>query len=58
MSKKNSQRGVTAIEYALLTALIAIALLGALSATGQGNEGLWDYWSSRFIEAIGAAIGS
>lgn len=34
-------RGVTAIEYALIAALIAIAVMGAMSNLGGGSKGMW-----------------
>lgn len=48
------QRGVTAIEYALLVALIALAILVAITSTGLGNGGIWSIWTGAFLEAIGA----
>jgi pilus assembly protein Flp/PilA len=36
-----SERGATAIEYGLIAALIAIAMLGALSGLGGGVGGMW-----------------
>lgn len=36
-----SERGATAIEYALIVALIAIAMVGALSNLGGGVGGMW-----------------
>jgi pilus assembly protein Flp/PilA len=41
-----SQRGATAIEYALIAALICIALVGALSSLGGGVGGMWGDLSS------------
>jgi pilus assembly protein Flp/PilA len=35
------KRGVTVIEYWLICALIAIAVMGGLSALGGGSNGLW-----------------
>ena len=35
------KRGATAIEYGLICALIAIAVMGGLSALGGGSNGLW-----------------
>ena len=34
-------RGATAIEYGLIAALIAIAMMGGLSALGGGAGGMW-----------------
>ncbi|PKO27049.1 MAG: Flp family type IVb pilin [Betaproteobacteria bacterium HGW-Betaproteobacteria-9] len=49
----SSEEGVSAIEYALLGALIALVIVGALTATGHGNGGLWARWTNTFLEAIG-----
>lgn len=35
------QRGATAIEYALIAALIILAMMGGLSALGGGSAGMW-----------------
>jgi pilus assembly protein Flp/PilA len=34
-------RGATAIEYGLIVALIAIAMMGGLQALGGGSNGMW-----------------
>jgi len=44
--------GVTAIEYGLLAALIAVAIIGAVSATGTSLTALYDYWSAAVIAAL------
>lgn len=44
--------GVTAIEYGLLAALIAIACIGALQATGGAMTNMYDYWSQAVIAAL------
>lgn len=41
-----SQRGATAIEYALIVALICVAMIGALSSLGGGVGGMWTNLSS------------
>ena len=35
------ERGATAIEYGLIIALIALAIMGGLSALGGGSDGMW-----------------
>ena len=35
------ERGASAIEYALIGALIIIAMVGGLTALGGGLNGLW-----------------
>jgi pilus assembly protein Flp/PilA len=46
------RRGATAIEYGLLVALIAIAMMGGLSALGGGSQGMWGKISSRLTSAM------
>lgn len=46
------QRGVTSIEYALIAALIALGIIGGLSATGDNNQSLWAGWIDRVIAII------
>lgn len=41
------QKGATAIEYGLIVALIAIALMGGLRALGGGAGGMWSNISSQ-----------
>ena len=51
------QAGVASIEYALIAALIAIAILGTLQITGSANGGIWSVWTTRFITAVNGVIG-
>jgi pilus assembly protein Flp/PilA len=44
------RRGATAIEYGLLVALIAVAMIGGLSALGGGSNGMWTRLSDK-VEA-------
>ena len=37
----NDKRGVTAIEYGLIAALIAVAIIGILSAVGTSLTGVF-----------------
>ncbi|MFN3213466.1 MAG: Flp family type IVb pilin [Henriciella sp.] len=37
-----NESGATAVEYGLLLALMTLALIGALNATGDGAAGKWD----------------
>lgn len=46
------ESGVTAIEYALLASLIAVAIVGAISATGTSLGVLYTYWSTAVIAAL------
>lgn len=36
-----NERGGTAIEYGLIAALIALAMVTGLTALGGGTQGLW-----------------
>lgn len=38
---RRDKRGATAIEYGLIAALIAMALMGGLSSLGGGAGGMW-----------------
>lgn len=46
------QRGVTSIEYALIVALIALAIIGALASTGVETGGLWSDWTTKALAAL------
>ena len=46
------ETGVTAIEYGLLAALIAVAIIGAVSATGTSLLALYNYWSGAVSAAL------
>jgi two-component system, NarL family, nitrate/nitrite response regulator NarL len=48
--------GVTAIEYGLLAALIVVACIGALSATGANLNALYNFWSAAVSAALGGAL--
>jgi len=44
-------RGATAIEYGLIAALIAIAMMGGLRSLGGGSEGMWGKLSNKVEDA-------
>ncbi|KQV90515.1 Flp family type IVb pilin [Rhizobacter sp. Root1221] len=44
--------GVTAIEYGLLAALIAVACIVAFQTTGTSLLGLYEYWSGAVSQAL------
>ena len=46
-------RGATAIEYALLASLIAMAVIGAVMLTGQALEGSYNDTSDQINAAVG-----
>jgi len=46
------ERGVTAIEYGLLAALIVVAIIGAVSATGTSMAAVYTFWSAAVLGAL------
>jgi Flp pilus assembly pilin Flp len=42
-SAPESERGATAVEYALLMTLIAIAIIGGVALFGGAVQGLFDF---------------
>jgi pilus assembly protein Flp/PilA len=42
-----NQRGATAIEYGLIVALIALAMMGGLRTLGGGAGGMWTNVASQ-----------
>jgi pilus assembly protein Flp/PilA len=46
------ESGVTAIEYGLLAALIAVAILAAITTTGTALMALYVYWSTAVVNAL------
>ena len=45
------QCGATAIEYGLIAALIAVAIITSLEALGGGSNGMWTQISSQVVAA-------
>jgi pilus assembly protein Flp/PilA len=43
---RRDKRGATAIEYGLIVALIAVAMMGGLKALGGGAGGMWSNLSN------------
>ena len=43
----NDQKGAPAIEYGLIAALIALAMMGGLRTLGGGAGGMWTNVSSQ-----------
>jgi pilus assembly protein Flp/PilA len=46
------ERAVTAIEYGLLAGLIAVGIIGGLSATGASIIDIYNYWSAAVVAAL------
>ena len=48
------ESGATAIEYGLIVALISLAIMGALGATGTSVGDIWNDNANRVIEGLGS----
>lgn len=48
---RSDKRGATAIEYGLIAALIAIAIMSSLRALGGGSNGMWSRLDNKIAEA-------
>ena len=46
------RRGATAIEYGLIVALIALAMIGGLSSLGGGAGGMWTNISGSVANSL------
>ncbi|MEM7493873.1 MAG: Flp family type IVb pilin [Pseudomonadota bacterium] len=46
-SLKTNEDGATAVEYGLLLALMVLALVGALAATGGSTQAQWENVSNK-----------
>ena len=46
------ESGVTAIEYGLLAALIAVAIIGAVSLTGTSLTAIYNAWTAAVVAAL------
>lgn len=51
------QFGVTSIEYALISSLIALAIIVGVRATGEANAQSWSVWTGKVIAAVNEALG-
>jgi pilus assembly protein Flp/PilA len=47
-----AEEGVTAIEYGLMAALIAVTIIGALSLTGTSLGAVYTTWSAAVVAAL------
>ncbi|MEM1087908.1 MAG: Flp family type IVb pilin [Pseudomonadota bacterium] len=48
---KKDERGATAVEYGLIVALMTVALVGALAATGNSTEDQWNGVKDKIVTA-------
>jgi pilus assembly protein Flp/PilA len=45
--RKRDDEGVTAIEYGLIAALIAVVIIGAVAAVGTNLSGIFEYIAGK-----------
>jgi pilus assembly protein Flp/PilA len=50
------EQAVTAIEYGLLAGLIAVTIIGGLSATGASVTEIYSYWCEAVVNALAGAL--
>ena len=50
------EQAVTAIEYGLMAALIAVAIIGGLNATGTSVIAIYNFWSDAVVAALAGAL--
>jgi pilus assembly protein Flp/PilA len=48
----HNEQGATAIEYAMIAALIAVACIGAFSALGNSSTGSWSAMANKVVTAM------
>lgn len=46
-----SEKGATAIEYGLIVALIAIAIIAAITGVGNSTGNMWNHVSDEVVES-------
>ncbi|MEM7640378.1 MAG: Flp family type IVb pilin [Pseudomonadota bacterium] len=49
---QRDETGATAVEYGLIMGLMAVALIGAIGATGSSTGDKWDGVSNKVGEAM------
>ena len=47
-------QAATAVEYAVLLALILVAIISAINAVGSSTSGLWAHDASKIDTAVGS----
>ncbi|MCF6328187.1 MAG: Flp family type IVb pilin [Henriciella sp.] len=50
---KSDRKGATAVEYGLIMALMTLAVIGAISTTGDATKAKWE----GVADEVGAATG-
>jgi pilus assembly protein Flp/PilA len=50
-----SEQGATSVEYAVMLALILVAIFTAITALGSSSSGIWANDASQIQNALGAS---
>ena len=53
ISLLREEEATTAVEYAVMLALILAAIIGSITAVGQGTGGMWSSDASAFQKVAG-----
>lgn len=51
LTTRQDERGASLVEYALLVALIAVVMVGAVTLVGEGTSGSLDRSTTSIIDA-------
>ncbi|MGF1550455.1 MAG: Flp family type IVb pilin [Sphingomonadaceae bacterium] len=54
-SVRQDERGVSAVEYALIISMVVLAVFGAISALGSSTSGTWNDVSTQFTKSNGGS---
>ena len=54
MQLYRDDQGATAVEYAVLLALILVAVITAINAVGSDTSGIWANDANRISAAVGS----
>ena len=49
---RSDKRGATVIEYGLIAALIAVAVIGAMKTLGGGSNGMWGKLDNHVADSM------
>ncbi len=49
---RSDKRGATAIEYGLIAALIAVALVASISGLGGNTDGMWGRTANKVDDVM------
>ena len=50
----NDEQGPTAVEYAVMLALVLMAVVSAITAVGNSTSGMWQNNADKISSAVGS----